>query len=465
MSDTKTKYVTFRDLREVRQAMAPAAAPALEKPSPQEPLAPLFPALANATGSSSTSTSSTSTPSSTSTTSITRKNLTTPSPASQRAKQGDVTGRVQELADSGSPRRDFQKIPNSIIREALPERLFRGKSKQVWDYLWSISRGAITPGRTLKKSRNEIKNGSGLGSMVTVDAALLHLESVGLIAKRQAIGSPGGNEYEIFSLEEAAANFTSIAPSQAAAIGETGHFSNAGDAPNNEAAPTSRAFAQAHEAHPGIMQDFAAVLLAAGETVLGAELPVNSQERKHWRTLGELLAEELKEAAQKAKSVTSVPAFLTAHLKRKLKAKEAKKVSPASKPKKDAPQTGRSQFSLAECRLYADNLQQTKQGIKNPGGFAMAIHQSGLADTMIAGFLQARKNPGKKASVTNTPNLAQPLRLSVTEIAEQVSILSDLLQHGFTLADAERQYGQFIHPEDWAELQQKLTRHAPSASA
>lgn len=437
MSDTKAKYITFRDLREVRQSLATAPAP--EKPVPTDEPEP---------------------PSSypgTPVTSIT-KNV---SPNRQ-------TGLAGELADSGSPQRDFQKIPNSIIREALPERLFRGKSKQVWDYLWSISRGAIAPRRTLRKSRNEIKTGSGLGSMVTVDAALLHLESVGLIAKRQAIGSPGGNEYEVFSLEEAAVNFTATGLAEKTQTWE--NSSKSGSTSITQSVETKensphKAFAQAHDAHPGIIQDFAAVLLAAGETVLGAELPVNSQERKHWRALGELLALELKEAAQRVKSVTSVPAFLTAHLKRKLKAKEAKKAASASQPKKDAPQTGRSRFSLAECRLYADNLQQTKQGINNPGGFAMAIHQSGLADTMIAGFLQARKKSGKKAPPTNIATLEQPLRLSAAEITEQVSILRDLLQHGFTLADAERQYGQFLHPADWAELQQKLTRHTSAAPA
>jgi hypothetical protein len=43
--------------------------------------------------------------------------------------------------------------------------------------------------------------------MVTVDAALEHLESVGLIAVRPAVGSLSGNEYEIFTPDEA---YTSI---------------------------------------------------------------------------------------------------------------------------------------------------------------------------------------------------------------------------------------------------------------
>lgn len=94
-----------------------------------------------------------------------------------------------------APQRDFQRIPNSVTRMALPEGLFRGKSKQVWDYLWSVSRGAVVPVLAVRRSRRDIKKGSGLGSMVTVDAALEHLQRVGLIKVNSSVGSLSGNEY------------------------------------------------------------------------------------------------------------------------------------------------------------------------------------------------------------------------------------------------------------------------------
>ena len=106
-----------------------------------------------------------------------------------------------------SPIRDFQKVPNSIPRNL---DLFRGKSKQVWDYLWSVSRGAINPSRTVRKSRKEIKERTKLGSMVTVDAAIEHLVKVGLLEVVPNIGSLGGNEYEIFTPEEKDQDSTSI---------------------------------------------------------------------------------------------------------------------------------------------------------------------------------------------------------------------------------------------------------------
>src|SRR5918912_641174 len=102
MSDEK-KYVTFRDLR------------AVAKPEPKQ---------------TSAETASTSISSDTSTTSST--SISPNSQSVEKQKRSIV-----------APERDFQRVPNSVTRQAIPEGLFRGKSKLVWDYLWSVSRGAI----------------------------------------------------------------------------------------------------------------------------------------------------------------------------------------------------------------------------------------------------------------------------------------------------------------------------------
>jgi hypothetical protein len=56
-----------------------------------------------------------------------------------------------------------------------------------------------------------------------------------------------------------------------------------------------------------------------------------------------------------------------------------------------------SRFSLGECRLYADHLKQTGQGITNPGGYATKIFRSGEADALIEAFLNppARLDPSQ----------------------------------------------------------------------
>lgn len=54
-----------------------------------------------------------------------------------------------------------------------------------------------------------------------------------------------------------------------------------------------------------------------------------------------------------------------------------------------------SKFSIEDCRLYAEYLNKTGQGINNPGGFAMTIYRSGEADELITTFLQPKTKPAK----------------------------------------------------------------------
>src|SRR5215213_8141207 len=153
------QFKTFRDLKEISKGAAP---------------------------STSSTPSSSSIPSNTSKSSPTESHSKTNTPNKTEV----------------SPIRDYQKIPNSITREAVPAGMFRGKSKLVYDMLWSKSRGKINPSRTVKISRREIKKETAIGSMVTVDAALNHLQSIGLIQVVRNVGSLTGNQYEIFAPDE-----------------------------------------------------------------------------------------------------------------------------------------------------------------------------------------------------------------------------------------------------------------------
>lgn len=158
--------------------------------------------LAESNTSTSSIPSSSSTPSTTSSTrtpSTPRSSSLPSTPSSSSSTRRPRTSSTTSI----TPERDFVRVPNSVVRDAMPAGIFKGKSKQVWDYLWSISRGAVVPTRKVRKSRKEIQSGAGLGSMVTLDAALVHLESCGLIEVKSSIGSGAGNEYEIFTPEEA----------------------------------------------------------------------------------------------------------------------------------------------------------------------------------------------------------------------------------------------------------------------
>jgi hypothetical protein len=324
-------------------------------------------------------------------------------------------------------------VPNSITREALQEGLFRGKSKQVWDYLWSISRGAVMPTRVIRKSRKEIKSGSGLGSMVTVDAAIEHLKNLGLLAVRPVIGSLVGNEYEIFTLEEASINparYTSTSSISSntspthklddldildSSISSTTQLTE-----NTTGYKSPNTFFNTiddDDTHT-LLNYFSKTLLEAANAVIGRKLTVSEQERVLWNECACVLADELKAAAERAEPISSVPAFLAAHLRRRFARKTKLENSnadqnrkPSLVPKIELPASNRetsaaikptqanaSKYTLGECRLYAEHLQKTGQGITNPGGFATTIYRTGEADALIEKFINPERHESEDIS-------------------------------------------------------------------
>jgi hypothetical protein len=112
-----------------------------------------------------------------------------------------------------SPVRDFQKVSNSITREAIPSGLFgSGKAKQLYDALYSLTRGAIRPIRTIRITKPQLMKLAGIGTRQTLWLNLVHLESVGLVRKNVLLGEHGGNEYEVFVPEELPKTNTGTTP-------------------------------------------------------------------------------------------------------------------------------------------------------------------------------------------------------------------------------------------------------------
>ncbi len=105
-----------------------------------------------------------------------------------------------------------------------------------------------------------------------------------------------------------------------------------------------------------------------------------------------MIIEELNHAATRSGAVSSVPAFLTAHLK----------------------------------RGFAPKLSSRTREGKSP---AAAVEIS--------------------APVT-TPDTER--RLTPAEIAEQSRIIAELLESGYALEQAEEQIAGSCHPEDWAAI-------------
>ncbi len=61
-----------------------------------------------------------------------------------------------------------------------------------------------------------------------------------------------------------------------------------------------------------------------------------------------------------------------------------------------------SNFSIEDCRRYAQHLRSTGQGINNPGGYATTIHRTGEADELIEKFLHPA--PASQAEASACPD-------------------------------------------------------------
>jgi hypothetical protein len=101
-----------------------------------------------------------------------------------------------------SPERDFTKVPNSVSRDVVPAGHFIGKSKQLYDCLYQRTRGAIVPTRRVAISKPELMDASGIGSERTLLKNLNHLKIIGLVRVTYTDGRHEGNTYEVFTPEE-----------------------------------------------------------------------------------------------------------------------------------------------------------------------------------------------------------------------------------------------------------------------
>jgi len=93
-------------------------------------------------------------------------------------------------------------VPNSITREVIPAGEFKGKSKQLYDCLYSLTRGAVSAKRSVRISRPQLMKKAGIGARVTFETNISHLIFVGLLQVKQISGEHEGNEYTVLLPEE-----------------------------------------------------------------------------------------------------------------------------------------------------------------------------------------------------------------------------------------------------------------------
>jgi hypothetical protein len=284
------------------------------------------------------------------------KDVRASTPASS-PRTTSIPSRARTPSTAIAPERDFQRVPNSVTKHAMAAGLFRGKSKQVYDYLWSVSRGAIVPARRVRKSRKEIKAGSGLGSMVTVDAAIDHLLHAGLLSVKPAVGSLIGNTYEIFTPEEASTRTPSISSTTSLThnlvdLDEPESSSTRTTQSLDSKASSSNAKTSFKTREENLDDDAAlaglvAELKVATKDLTGKEVSVLESDR--WRELAQVLVAELKIAAART-TVSSVPSFLAEHLRRRLWKIDKKQARAEGRELPDEPVSAQPGADTSGCK-------------------------------------------------------------------------------------------------------------------
>ena len=304
-----------------------------------------------------------------------------------------------------SPQKDFTKVANSITREAIPAGLFTGKSKQLYDCLYKMTRGAIVPTRTVRVSRPKLMSQAGIGSRATFESNIERLVGVGLIDVRLITGEHRGNEYTVRLPEEVSATMPSQT-SQSSQTSLTGYAQKLGRLVRLETSQTRHSlsdeisttydmsktsFKTLEKNDDEAFATFVGKLREAVKEITGVEPDHGEQAR--WGEVADILVTELREAASKTKTVSSVPAFLATHLKRKF--------------------VHRATLTRDESKLSTPEVAEV-----------------------------AQSEPDRK--------------LSPEEIVEQTRIINELLEGGYTLDQASEQFSGSFHPDDWEEILGRL---------
>lgn len=227
------------------------------------------------------------------------------------------------------PIKDYVKVPNSIVRNAIPNKLFKGMSKQTYDVLYQKSRGAIVPVRKIQITKSELMDLTGFSDN-TLSKHLTSLKQVGLIKVTLNLGKHEGSFYEVLIPEE----ILKKTPNQPNADNppqnllpnphqNQGRVGTVQTTENKEDTGDSKTFLKhidtIDDDEKLILHDFIVEFRNASIKLTGQSLKIS--ERKKWKDIAGLLVMELELAAARTESISSVPAFLKEVLRRKLEMK------------------------------------------------------------------------------------------------------------------------------------------------
>ena len=252
---------------------------------------------------------------------------------------------------------------------------------------------------------------AGIGSRVTFDTNIAHLCRVGLVGMRSIAGEHEGNEYTIYLPEETEltqtthsrlpsnTSLTDYAPNRDRLVmPESTHArqSLSGLDPIGLGRPnTSLNTTDDDDDDTHILGAFNALLLNAVREITGGVIPYSRDEQQNWNECAQLLIAELRLAVENASTpISSVPAFLAAHLRRRFARRFRSEptlisnhLTASAVEESGGRKRAASKFSAEDCLRYAEHLQKTGKGINNPGGYATTMYRTGEADSLIEAFL------------------------------------------------------------------------------
>lgn len=288
---------------------------------------------------------------------------TTPhdSPLVTTTPQSELTRR-EEPRPSPAPARDFNRRANSIEREALPQGFFPGSSKKIYDALYLRTRGANPPRPRVRASRRDFLDWTDIRNIKTVDGHLRYLMGVGLIIRHWELGATEGSQYEVRLPEELPRLTTTPQQSPADTTtqflgsGNTQFLGSGGEGQTVDSSATSgvdktSSFKTNTEGTDD--EAFAALiekLRTASREVSGKEPAKADAER--WAEVAELLVTELKVAATRT-TITSAPAFLAEHLRRRLRKADARQIE-----REIGEASSRQPMGAAKPDLSAEQIQE-----------------------------------------------------------------------------------------------------------
>jgi hypothetical protein len=228
----------------------------------------------------------------------------------------------QVPSSSPIPSEKFYRKSNATA-DHLDRALTPAESK-VLDHLVRLSVGFNREHCQVRVST--LQQRTGYRSDKTVRAALIGLEMKGIISRLTHHNNPLGDEYRIHAYSGTAVpEYRSTAVESTAVLESkiTGHLKTiVKDIEKTD----DDAFADLNKILSDIVRELTAKEPSAGE-------------RERWGELGELLVTELKIAAARTTNISSVPAFLTEHLRRRLWKMDKKRAGAEENPENDGSAT------------------------------------------------------------------------------------------------------------------------------